>query len=112
MSAVVLMFASRRARHQSPVSTGGEGAALLLRYLDLDARMCAAEAAGDFDAWAPIASDLAALRATALRLEPITADDMRLRVVICSDTPARTDRTPGAAMIREARAALGLTPDA
>ena len=51
MSAAVVMFTSRRARHQSSASNGGEGATLLLRYLNLDAQMSAAEEAGDFDAW-------------------------------------------------------------
>lgn len=107
-----MVFTTRRARHQPPASTGGAGAAMLLRYLDLDARMSAAEDAGDFDTWTPLSRDLDALRAAALRLEPITADDMRLRLVICSDVPTRTDRTASAAMIREARRALGLAPDA
>ena len=57
-------------------------------------------------------ADLDALRAAAMRLEPVTADDMRRRVVICCNAPLPSDRGADAGVIREARQALGLHPNA
>jgi hypothetical protein len=112
MSGAVLMFASRRTRPQPSADAWGAFAALFLRFLDLDARLTAAEDTGDLTAWQAVAAELGALRASALRLEPVTADDMRRRVVICCNAPLPSDRGTDAALIREARYALGLPPNA
>ena len=112
MSGAVLMFTSRRNRPQPLADTGGAFAGLFLRWLDLDARLTAVEDADDLAAWRTIAADLDALRASALRLEPVTANDLRRRVVICCNAPLPSDRGAGAGVIREARQALGLRPNA
>ena len=111
MSGAVLMFTSRRSRPKPTEEAGGAFAGLFLRFVDLDARLTAAEDADDLDAWQATARKMDALRAVALRLEPLTADDMRLRVVLCCNAPLPTDRRPSAALVREARHALGLSPN-
>lgn len=111
MSSAVLMFTSRRANPQHGPAAAGSFAGLFLRWLDLDARLTAAEDADDLTAWRAIAADLDALRASALRQEPGTVDDMRRRVVICCNAPLPSDNGADAAMIREARAAFGLPPN-
>ena len=59
-----------------------------------------------------VAADLDALRASALRREPVTADDMRRRVAICCNAPLPADLGADEALICKVRCSLGLPQNA